>query len=192
VVAVATIIKKRREFKMQITKNKVPIFDFEVTNEKGEVLDSSEQVGPFPYVHGTGYLIPGLEAEMEGKTVGNSFSVAVSAEQAYGERDEALVQILPPEALQGIDVQVGMQLEAGYEGGSRVVTVMKVDESGITLDGNHPLAGLALNFDVTIVDIRDATPEELEQGHPHMPRGCHDNCGCDDECDDECGGGHCH
>ncbi len=179
---------------MQITKNKVATFDFKVTNEKGDVLDSSEEVGAFPYVHGTGYLIPGLEAEMEGKTVGDSFSVAVTPEQAYGEWDEAMIQTLPPDALQGIDVQVGMQLEAGYEGGSRIVTVTKIDESGVTLDGNHPLAGLALNFDVTIVDVRDATPEEMEQGHLHMPGGCHDSCGCgcEDECDDECSGGHCH
>ncbi|MBT4513050.1 MAG: peptidylprolyl isomerase [Chloroflexi bacterium] len=177
---------------MQITKNKVASFDFKVTNAQGEVLDSSEQIGPFEYVHGNGFLIPGLENEMEGKIVGDSFSVAVSPAQAYGEQDEAMIQTLPPDALQGIDVQVGMQLEAGFEGGSRIVTVTKIDESGITLDGNHPLAGLPLNFDVTIVDVRDATPEELEHGHSHAHGGCHDNCGCDDAgCDDTCGGGQC-
>ena len=174
---------------MQITKNKVATFDFKVTDQKGEVLDSSELVGPFPYVHGNGYLIPGLETEMEGKSVGDSFSITVAPAQAYGERDESIVQVLPQEAMQGIEVEVGMQLEAGYEGGSRIVTVTKVDESGITIDGNHPLAGMTLNFDISIVDVRDATPEELEHGHPHMPGGCHDSCGCG--CDDDCGDSGC-
>jgi len=179
---------------MQITKNKVASFDFKVTDTQGEVLDSSDQIGPFEYLHGIGFLIPGLETEMEGKAVGDSFSATIPPAQAYGERDESIVQVLPPDAMQGIDVEVGMQLEAGDDGGSRIVTITKIDDSGITIDGNHPLAGLTLNFDVSIVAVRDATPEELEQGHLHMPEGCHDNCGCgcDDECGDECGGGHCH
>lgn len=173
---------------MQVTKNKVVNFDFKVTNQQGEILDSSEDMSPFPYVHGNGYLIPGLESEMEGKTVGDSFSVTVPPAQAYGERDESVVQVLPPEALQGIDAQVGMQLEAGYDGGSRIVTITKIDDSGITLDGNHPLAGMTLNFDVTIVDVREATEEELLHGHPHMAGGCSDSCGCgcEDDCCSEC------
>lgn len=170
---------------MQITKNKVASFDFEVTDEKGTTLDSSDQIGPFEYIHGIGFLIPGLENEMEGKAVGDSFSAAIPPAQAYGERDESIIQVLPSDAIQGIDIEVGMQLEAGYDGGSRIVTVTKIDESGITVDGNHPLAGLTLNFDVTIVDVRDATPEELEHGHLQMPGGCHDNCECG--CEDECG-----
>lgn len=174
---------------MQITKNKVASFDFKVTDEQGEVLDSSDQIGPFPYLHGNGYLIPGLENEMEGKAVGDNFSVTVPPAQAYGERDESMIQVLPPEAIQGIDLEVGMQLEAAHADGSQVVTVTKIDESGITVDGNHPLAGLTLNFDVTIVDIRDATPEELAQGHLPMPGGCHDQCGCG--CEDDCGDAGC-
>lgn len=175
---------------MQITKNRVASFDFTVTDPQGTVLDSSDQIGPFEYLHGVGYLIPGLETEMEGKAKGDSFSVSVPPAQAYGERDESIVQVLPPDAVQGIDVQVGMQLEAGYDGGSRIVTITKIDDNGITIDGNHPLAGLTLNFDVTIIDVRDATPEELEHGHTHMPGGCHDSCGCG--CEDECGDMDCH
>jgi FKBP-type peptidyl-prolyl cis-trans isomerase SlyD len=90
---------------------------------------------------------------------------------------------------------MGMQLEARYKGESKIVTVTGIDDSGVTLDGNHPLAGKTMEFDVTVVDVRDATPEEIQHGQPFISTGCHSGCGCgceEDSCDDGCEGGHCH
>ncbi|MBM3131750.1 MAG: peptidylprolyl isomerase [Chloroflexi bacterium] len=174
---------------MQITKDKVATFEFTVTNEFGTVLDSSEQSGPYPYIHGTGYLIPGLEAQMEGKAVGDVFTVLVPPELAYGERDESLIQMVPRSQFAGMDeLEVGMQLEAHYQDETRVLTVIGVDEKNVALDGNHPLAGITLNFNIKVVDVRDATPEELARGHLHGEC-CDDSCGCgcdDDGCQDDC------
>ncbi len=180
---------------MQVAKDKVVSFEFKVTDEQGELLDSSEGMGAFPYVHGNGYLIPGLESAMEGKSPNDSFSVSVPPEVGYGERQEDMIQVIPKDRFEGMDLEVGMKLEAGYEGGSRLVTVVGIDDTGVSLDGNHPLAGMTINFDVTITDVRDATPEELQHGHPHMSGGCGSGCDCgceEDSCDDTCGGGHCH
>lgn len=178
---------------MQITKNKVATFEFRVTDEMGTVLDSSEMSGPYPYIHGTGHLIPGLEAQLEGKSAGDTFSVRIPPALAYGERDESLVQMVPRAQLAGIaDLEVGMQLEAHYRDETRILTVIGMDEKNVTLDGNHPLAGIALNFDIRVIDVREATPEELARGHLH--RGCcDDSCGagCEsDGCGDDCCHGH--
>lgn len=179
---------------MQVAKDKVVSFEFKVTDENGQLLDSSEGIGAFPYIHGNGYLIQGLESAMEGKSSEDSFSVTIPPALAYGLREENMIQTIPRDRFEGIELEVGMKLEAGYQGGSRVVTVTGIDDSGVTLDGNHPLAGMTLNFDVTIIDIRNATPEELEHGHPQMG-GCHSDCGCGCEmnsCEDTCEGGNCH
>ena len=181
---------------MQVAKDKVVSFEFKVTDEQGQVLDSSEGMGAFPYIHGNGYLIPGLEAAMEGKSPQDSFSVSVPPELGYGEREENLSQVIPRAGLEGIELEIGMKLEAQYKGGSRIVTITEIDDTSVTLDGNHPLAGMTINFDVTVIDVRDATPEELQHGHPIMPGqadGCGCGCGCEEDvCDDTCNGGHCH
>jgi len=166
---------------MQITKNKVATFEFTVTGESGEVLDSSKESGPFPYIHGIGYLVPGLESALEGKSSGDSFSVSVSPAQGYGERDESRLHVVPKDKFEGIDdLSVGMQLQAKDPNGIGVVTVTKIEEEGVTLDGNHPLAGRTLNFDVTVGEVRDATKEELDNGHLHGD-GCHED-GCQHDC----------
>ena len=107
---------------MQVAKDKVVTFEFKVTNEDGEVLDSSEWAGAYPYIHGNGYLIPGLESAMEGKAPSDSFSVTVPPELGYGERDDSIIQAIPKDRFEGIDLEIGLQLQASYEGMSRVVT----------------------------------------------------------------------
>jgi len=169
---------------MQVTKDKVVSFDFEVTDHQGVVLDSSKRAGPIPYIHGNGYLIPGLEEAMEGRIAQDSFAVSVPPSKAYGERMDHLIQAIPRENFQGIDLEVGMQLEAQSPQGSTLITVKDFDENNVTIDRNHPLAGQTINFDITIVDVRDATPDELQHGHP-MTGGA---CSCDDDACGSCEG----
>ena len=158
---------------MQIKKNTVVTMDYHLRDDENTVIDSSGDSGPFPYLHGAGGIIPGLESAMEGKKAGDNVKVRIPPEEGYGERDDSLLQSVPRENFQGIDdISVGMQFQTPMEDGSQqVVTVMTVDDKQITVDGNHPLAGVPLNFDVTVVDVRDATDEELEHGHVHGPGG---------------------
>ncbi len=150
---------------MQVANNRVATFEFTVTDENGEILDSSAESGAYPYLHGVGHLIPGLESEMEGKSVGDRFTASITPELGYGEWDESLVQNIPRSRFDGIeDLHEGMMVEAHYEDGARVMTVTSIGDEMITIDGNHPLAGLTLNFDVKMIDIREATPEELNEG----------------------------
>jgi len=166
---------------MQITKNKVATFDFTVTSDNGQTLDSSKESGPFSYVHGVGYLIPGLESAMEGKSAGDSFSVSILPTQGYGEWDESLLQVIPRSVFADIQgLEIGHQIQIEDQNGARIVEVTKIEEDSVTLDGNHPLAGITLNFDIDIVDVREATKEELEHGCV----GGHGECGCD--CHKDC------
>ncbi len=153
---------------MKITKDSVARFHYKLTNADGEVLDSSEGKDPLAYLHGHGNIIPGLEEALDGHGGGDQFAVTIAPEDAYGIYDQELVQTLPRSAFQGVDeIEVGMQFQAEAEGGVSLVTVTGVAEESVTIDGNHPLAGVELHFDITVVDVRDATPEELEHGHTH-------------------------
>jgi len=158
---------------MQITKDKVVSIDYTLTDPQGRVLDSSEGRQPLSYLQGTGSIIPGLERELEGRSAGERLQVTIEPADAYGERDERLVQAIPREAFGGIDnIQVGMQFQAQSPTGQRaIVRVVDVADDEITVDANHPLAGVALTFDVTVRDVRDATAEELAHGHVHGPDG---------------------
>lgn len=153
---------------MQIAQNAVVSFHYTLTNNEGEVLDSSEGREPLAYIHGAGNIVPGLEKELDGKTSGDQLKVAVSPEEGYGEVQEALVQEVPREAFQGVEeIEAGMQFQAQTQGGPLMVTVTKVEGDTVTVDGNHPLAGETLNFDVQITNVREASAEELEHGHVH-------------------------
>jgi len=153
---------------MAIAKDKVATIEYTLKGEDGEVIDASNGT-PLPYLHGHMNLVPGLEKELEGKTVGEKFSVVVPAAEGYGEHNEEFVQVVPREMLKGIDdLKVGMHFQAqGPEGQTHSVHIAKIDGEDITVDGNHPLAGKALNFDIEVVDLRDATEEELSHGHVH-------------------------
>ena len=155
---------------MQIAKNKVISIDYTLCDPQGTELDSSLGRGPFAYIHGIGNIIPGLEAALEGKSAGDQVNAVISPENAYGTRDESLVQQLPRSQFDtDQNIVVGMQFQAMSEAGPRVVTVVSVEADKVTIDANHPLAGVTLHFDVTVKEVREATGDELGHGHVHGP-----------------------
>src|SRR3569833_2975420 len=141
---------------MRVAKHKVVSIDYTLTDGQGTVIDSSSGQQPLVYIHGLGNIIPGLEVALEGKSTGEHVHAVLAPDQAYGER---------------------MRFHAMSEAGPRVVTVVGVEGDQVTIDGNHPLAGMTLHFDVTIADVRDASEEETSHGHAHGP-GAHDHL-CD-------------
>ena len=157
---------------MSISRDSVVTIHYTLKDDAGEVIDSSASGEPLTYLHGHGNLIPGLERELAGRAVGDQLSVKIAPAEGYGNYDEQLVQKVPLQALRGIkDVKPGMRLQAHTEEGPRSVTVTEVGSDTVTLDGNHPLAGQNLNFDVRIEGVRAATQEELAHGHVHGPGG---------------------
>jgi FKBP-type peptidyl-prolyl cis-trans isomerase SlyD len=156
---------------MQIAKHKVVTIDYTLTNDAGAVIDTSKGAEPLAYIHGVGSLIPGLESALEGRSPGESLQVKVAPEDGYGQRDDALTQVVTREMFEGEALEVGMRFRARTDEGEHIFTVMEVQDETVTIDGNHPLAGMPLNFDVSIVDVRDATAEELDHGHVHGPHG---------------------
>lgn len=159
---------------MQVAQDTVVFIHYTLTDDAGKTIDSSAGGEPLAYLHGNGNLIPGLERALEGKQTGDSVSVKLSPAEGYGEYDKELVQSIPRGALRGIDnVYVGMQLQAQSEHGARAVTVTQVADDTVTIDGNHPLAGQNLNFEVKIEEVRAATEEEIAHGHVHGPGGHH-------------------
>jgi len=158
---------------MQVAQDKVVSIDYTLTGPQGEVLDSSQDRGPLTYLQGVGNIIPGLEKQLEGKSTGDQVKVTVPAAEAYGERDERLVQPVPRDSFKGVErLESGMRFQAsGPNGAQGVVTIVSVDQNEVTIDANHPLAGVPLTFDVTVVDVRDATEEERAHRHAHGPDG---------------------
>lgn len=159
---------------MQIESQKVVTLHYTLTDEQGTVIDQSED-GSFVYMHGSNGIIPGLENALTGKKAGDELSVSVAPEDAYGERSDAMLQQVPKSMFEDqSQVEVGMQFHAqGPNGETLIVTVTEVSEENVTVDGNHPLAGVQLNFDVKVIDVRDATAEEVSHGHVHGPGGHH-------------------
>lgn len=159
---------------MQIAKNIAVQIHYTLKNDAGEVLDSSEGAEPLAYLQGNGNLIPGLEKALEGKRVGDAVNVSIQPADGYGVRDESLIQNVPRSAFEGIPkIEVGMQFQADSNHGPRTVTVTKVADDTVTVDGNHPLADQTLHFAVQIVDVREPSKEELSHGHVHGPGGHH-------------------
>lgn len=153
---------------MQIEENKVVKIEYTVKTEEGVLVDTSEGNEPLAYLHGHKNIIPGLENALVGKGTEDELSVTVTPDEAYGERHEQLIKEVPMQAFQGVDkVEPGMQFNAESPQGPQLITVTKVDGETVTVDGNHPLAGVTLNFDVKVVEVRDASEEELSHGHVH-------------------------
>ena len=147
---------------------------YTLTSDKGEVLDSSSGGEPLTYIHGLGHIIPGLETQVEGKTTGDKVQAVVAPADAYGERNDQMVNSMPKSEFPNPDeLAVGMQFQVDTDQGPLVLTVLEVKDTEVVLDGNHPLAGFTLHFDVEITDVRDATKEELDHGHVHGPGGHH-------------------
>lgn len=157
---------------MQVSEHKVVTLNYEVVDDQGQLIDRSEDDGPLAYIHNTGQLIPGLENALEGRSQGDRLSIDVPPDQGYGERDEEGVQTVSRDQFDDdAAIEAGMQFEAQDDDGHQIVTVVGVDDDNITLDTNHPLAGKTLHFEVEIIEVRDATPEELDHGHVHGPGG---------------------
>ena len=159
---------------MKIAEKHVVTLNYTLKDNDDNIIDKSDD-GSFCYLHGANNIIPGLENALTGKSSGDEISVSVAPDEGYGPRDDTRIQEVPRDAFPPeISIEPGMQFNAqGPEGQAVVVTIAKVDGDSITVDGNHPLAGVTLNFDVTITDIRDASAEELEHGHVHGPGGHH-------------------
>ncbi|MBE9399625.1 peptidylprolyl isomerase [Pontibacterium sp. N1Y112] len=159
---------------MQIADKTVVQINYTLKNDSGEVLDSSEGQEPLAFLCGAQNIIPGLENALLGKQVGDKLDVRVEPSEGYGEVHEEMIQKVPKENFEGVDtVEVGMQFMAQAPWGEQPVTVIKVEEDGVTLDGNHPMAGQILNFSVEVVEVREASEEEVEHGHAHGAGGHH-------------------
>jgi FKBP-type peptidyl-prolyl cis-trans isomerase SlyD len=153
-----------------ISEETVVSFHYQLKNNDGDVLDASEKGEPMLYLHGASNIVPGLEKAMKDRKVGDTFDVKVPPEEGYGERvgEHAVV---PRSQLPGdVELEPGMSLVAEGPNGQRFpLWIAKVEGDEVTLDPNHPLAGIELNFHVEIAAIRAATEEELAHGHPHGP-----------------------
>ena len=189
---------------MTITKDSVVSIEYTLTDDANEVLDSSEGTGPLEYLHGKNNLIPGLEKHLEGKKAGDKFKVSVAPAEGYGEyQDRLVVEVERSQFPDDVEITEGMQFEAGGPDGSQVVTVTAVSDTKVTVDANHPLAGETLNFDVTVVSVRESTEQEKAEGLESHGCGCGcggggcgdgdcgDECGCGDDDDGACGSGGC-
>ncbi|TWU28313.1 FKBP-type peptidyl-prolyl cis-trans isomerase [Bythopirellula polymerisocia] len=165
---------------MQIAKHKIVAIEYRLTDESGDEIDSTAGEGPLTYLHGMQEIIPGLEAALEGRVAGDSFQVTVIPEEAYGDRLEELLVELAREEFEDVgDLEVGMQFSLADEEDEEVfVTVVDFNDETVTVDGNHPLAGLTLHFDVKVCEVRDATAEEIEMSE--SPGECGPDCGCDE------------
>jgi FKBP-type peptidyl-prolyl cis-trans isomerase SlyD len=159
---------------MQIADNMAVSIHYTLTNDEGEVIDSSIGDEALAYLHGNGNIISGLEIALNDKVVGDKFKVRIAAEDAYGEIEDDRIQIVAIDMFEGVDeLEVGMQFQADVSSGPGVITIIGIDGDDITIDGNHPLAGVPLTFEVEVIDVRPATAEELAHGHVHGAGGHH-------------------
>jgi FKBP-type peptidyl-prolyl cis-trans isomerase SlyD len=159
---------------MNIDNNSVVTMHLKITDDQKNLLHISAEEEPLVYLHGNGELIDGLEQAMLGKTASDEFDVTIPPEEGYGEDDPELIQILPIEEFNGIEMSEGMELQGeDPEGNFRLLRVVKVEDGQVTVNMNHPLAGKILIFSVRITDVRAATEEEIEHGHAHT--GDHDH-----------------
>jgi FKBP-type peptidyl-prolyl cis-trans isomerase SlyD len=159
---------------MQIAQNSVVTLHYTLKDNDGNIIDQSDD-GSFLYLHGAMNIIPGLENALAGKSAGDELSVKVSPEEGYGEKDPQRIQEVPKEMFENsAEIQPGVQFHAqGPDGNPVVVTVVEVKDEAVVIDANHALAGVDLNFEVKVVDVREASAEEIEHGHVHGPGGHH-------------------
>ncbi len=161
---------------MRIEKGRVVDIDYSLHLGDGEVVDRSDPGEPLSYLHGEGEIVPGLESALEGLDVGDRKQVVVPPASGYGDHDPRGLQQVPRQAFPAdFKPEVGMELSAqGPDGDEVAFVIQRVEPELITIDLNHPLAGKTLHFDVTVREVREATPDELEHGHAHGPDGHQD------------------
>ncbi len=169
---IAFFRKIQRVIAMQIAANKVATITYILKDNDGVLIDQADKDAPFAFILGVGSIIPGLETALEGKGAGDNINVTIEPAEGYGDRDDSMIQIMPKNMFEGVDdVTPGMQFHAQTGEGMSVVTVTAVEDDNVTVDGNHPLAGVTLNFEVDVIEVRDPTEEELDHGHVHGPGG---------------------
>ncbi len=157
-----------------ISNGKVVTLSYTLKNSQGEELDKATASEPFVYLHGQGQVVPGLETALEGEKSGAKKSVTIAPAEAYGELNPELKSTLERSFFpQGTEIQVGMRFRAQVGENPVIFAVEKVEGDQITINGNHPLAGETLHFELEIHDVREATQEELSHGHAHGPGGHH-------------------
>lgn len=183
---------------MSISDNQVVSIHYELRNvDNGEILDSNINAAPLSFIVGKGQIIPGLEEKIKDLKVGEKADIKVAAVDAYGVYDDNAVQTLPKEQFAGLELQVGMTLYGQGEHGETVQVIVKnFNDETVEIDFNHPLAGKDLLFAINVVEVRDATADEILNGYVG---GGHGGCGCGSggschttDSDDECCGGHGH
>ncbi len=155
---------------MTIADKSVVSFHYTLKDNEGVTLDSSVGQDAFSFLYGSHQIVPGLEMQMHGRRAGDKFTAVVPPEMGYGEFDKDLLRRVPIDRFGDNKVEEGMQFQAGGQG---IFTVREVADGQVLLDGNHPLAGVTLNFEIEITAVRDATAEEIAHGHVHGPGGHH-------------------
>jgi len=160
---------------MKVSKDCVVSLEYRLHLGDGKTVDESAPGAPLSYLHGRGQIVPGLEGALEGLAAGDSKQVVVAPAQGYGEHDTRGLQVVPRSMLPpGAELQVGMTLQAQTEGGDIIpITIRELRGDSVVVDLNHPLAGKTLHFDIKVSEVRQATTEELEHGHAHVPGGAH-------------------
>ncbi|MBY4678013.1 FKBP-type peptidyl-prolyl cis-trans isomerase [Marinobacterium arenosum] len=150
---------------MKISADKVVAFHYTLSDAQQQVLDDSHDGEPLPYLHGHRNIIPGLENALEGREAGDSFRVEIHPDQGYGRRDNGLVQTIKRSEFGDAELAVGMHYQVqDEEGQQQLVEIVELSDDEVTVDGNHPLAGHTLTYDIEVVSVRDATTDELAQG----------------------------
>ncbi|CAH9059664.1 FKBP-type peptidyl-prolyl cis-trans isomerase SlyD [Pseudoalteromonas holothuriae] len=161
---------------MKIAPNKVVRMHYSVLDNDNNTIDNSFDGEPLVFIVGTGYLISGLENALMDKQAGDKLSVTVEPENGYGERHDDLMQAVPTSMFDGMEIEVGMQFRATTDDGDQMVMILDIQDEEVIVDANHPLSGITLNFDVEVLEVRDATEEEIAHGHVHGEGGCgHDH-----------------
>lgn len=162
-----------RDAPLLIVDGTVVTFHYVLTDPDGDVIDRSSEGEPLPYLHGAGNIVPGLERALTGKASGAKLSVDVAPKDGYGERNDELVHAVPRESFPpDAELNAGTAVVAEAENGEHVpFWVVEADDEKVHIDGNHPLAGVPLHFEIEVVDVRMATVEERTHGHVHGPGG---------------------
>lgn len=154
---------------MQIGPQKVVSIAYTLKGDEGDVIDTSVGRDPLVYIHGIGSLVPGLEKALEGRGAGEHVTVTVGPEEGYGARDESLSRKIPIRKLPDGKARVGTRVRVDTDTGPMLLLITAVQGDYATIDPNHPLSGKTLHFEVDVVDVRDATADELTHGHVHAP-----------------------
>lgn len=157
-----------------IAEKKVAFIHYTLTDDDGETIDSSRGSDPMPYLHGAGNIVEGLEAELTGKAVGDRIKAVIAPEDGYGPLSGMPPQPVPRDAFEGMEPEAGMPLVVEDDEGNELqLWIAAVDGDVVLLTHDHPLAGVTLHFDVEVMEVRDATDNELEHGHAHAGDGHH-------------------